>query len=61
MKKKVKYTGIDVGSSAYTRVMKQVRKALSENRRVVMNMGTREMKTNARNPLGHYINVSIEI
>jgi len=61
MSKKIKYTGVDVGSPAYVRVMRHVKKALSENRRVIMNMGTRGMKTNTRNPLGHYINVSIEV
>lgn len=59
--KKVKYEFVDVGSPAYRRVMKHVSKALRENKRVVMKMGTREVISKARNPLGHYINVSIEL
>jgi len=59
--KKVKYEGVDISSPAYKRVMKHVGKALRENRRVVMKMGTRGIKTAAQNPLGHYISVSIEL
>ena len=62
---KVVYRDIPLHSRAYKNVMKQVELALRENRKVDLDMQqwkffkTPERKAKG-NPLGYYINVSIE-
>ena len=60
MKGKIVYKDIPLHSRAFKNVMKQVELAILEDRKVDLDMKKCTFQTSKGNPLGYYINVSIQ-